>query len=118
MAATILDKRIAIRVMKARAELALSQCKLAKLAGVHRNTLNRIERAEGCSVESLYKLARTLEMSVDSLVEYRKPRFGSQLELWPNKERMRPPYARKPVQSDVSRGSNGLYALPARVGSQ
>lgn len=118
MAATILDKRIAVRVVKARSNLALSRCKLAKLAGVHRNTINRIERAEGCSVESLYKIARTLEISIDTLVEYRKPKIGSQLELWPNKQKMRVPYARKLVQSAVPRGSNGMYSLPARVGSQ
>lgn len=116
MALTILDKRIASRIRNARAELQLTQSEVCRLAGIHRNTLNRLEHGGGCSIESLYRLARALEISLDSLLEYRKPLTAAQLELWPNQEKARAPYARKPVQSDLRGKSDGLYGMPACVG--
>ncbi len=119
MAAPILNRRIAFRTVDARLRLNLKQEEAAAVCGLHRNTLNRIEHAKGCSVESLYRLARGLNLNLDNLLEFRKPATSQQLELWPIRRRKRPYYARrKSVQGDRSRRSDDLFLLPVCVGSQ
>lgn len=55
--------------IKAYRELArMSQKKLAEKAGVHFNTLARIERGEGVNVDQLEKVAQAMGMSLADLV--------------------------------------------------
>lgn len=47
----------------------MSQKRLAEKAGVHFNTLARVEKGEGVNVEQLEKIARAMDMSLSDLVE-------------------------------------------------
>lgn len=46
----------------------MSQKRLAEKAGVHFNTLARVERGEGVNVEQLTKIAQAMDMSLSDLV--------------------------------------------------
>lgn len=61
-----------LNVKNLRKEKKLSQEKLAKMAGISRTTLSKIESGDDVSVTSdtLLSLARALETTVDGIIFY------------------------------------------------
>jgi transcriptional regulator with XRE-family HTH domain len=59
---------LAANVQRLRAEMALSQEKLAELAGFHRTYVSHIERcATNATIDNIQKLAKVLHVPVASL---------------------------------------------------
>jgi transcriptional regulator with XRE-family HTH domain len=63
-------KRTAMRLRARREELGMSQAELAKLAGISREYLGRLERArQDPTLGTLEKLAKALKVKVAELVK-------------------------------------------------
>lgn len=58
------------RLRKERVKRGLSQEKLSELAGLNRNSIGNIERAEkNVTLKTLYNIAKALKMKIGKLVE-------------------------------------------------
>lgn len=65
-----LPQRLSERVRMLRAQRQWSQEVLAELAGLHRNYIGHVERAEhNISFKNVYKLANAFEMSIGEFLE-------------------------------------------------
>jgi transcriptional regulator with XRE-family HTH domain len=65
-----LYQRVGFAVMKIRERRGLTVLALAERAGMHRNSLARVESGLGTSVASLFRIATVLEVSVDALITF------------------------------------------------
>lgn len=110
-----IPETIGLRILKTRQARKMTALKLAALAGVHRNTVSRIEAGERQPLlENLWRICRVLGISLDSLFEEVKPAAGVQLEFeWPRRE-----YGTSKLSGKANRGSNDLPAVRSRLGSQ
>jgi transcriptional regulator with XRE-family HTH domain len=79
-----LRRRVGFRIMKRREYMGFSALKLASLAGVHRNTISRMESGEMLSLESLWKVCQILDVTIDGMISdaLRMPIPGTQLRLF------------------------------------
>ena len=66
----VLYQRIGYAVMKLRQREGLTALVLAERAGVHRNTIYRVESALYISVSSLCRIAGALGVGVDALISF------------------------------------------------
>ena len=67
--ASAIEQRIGARVLIARTRRNLSARQLGQLAGIHRNTIYRLESGIGnCSVVVIYQLAHALEVELSELL--------------------------------------------------
>jgi transcriptional regulator with XRE-family HTH domain len=67
--ASAIEQRIGARVLIARTRRQLSAQDLAVRAGMHRNTIYRLESGIGsCSVACIYRIAQALEISAGELL--------------------------------------------------
>lgn len=64
-----LNHRIGYNVMRARRRRGFTIPMLADRAGVHKNTLDRVEKGYGATASTLFKLALALEVSLDELAQ-------------------------------------------------
>ncbi|QCZ44836.1 helix-turn-helix domain-containing protein [Levilactobacillus brevis] len=62
----------AIAVVKARKKAKLTQDELAKLTGLRRGTVTRIESGQNTSIESLEKIAKALNMKLQIIISDKK----------------------------------------------
>lgn len=62
-----LDRRIGFTVYRERRRQGMTVPDLATRAGVHENTVHRVENGQGVSVGALFKIARALHVSMDVL---------------------------------------------------
>lgn len=66
----VLRRRIGARVFFLRRDRGITALKLAAQAGLHRNTLYRIEAGmRSCSIGQLHRIAQALSVKVDDFLE-------------------------------------------------
>jgi transcriptional regulator with XRE-family HTH domain len=113
MADRNLRQRVGSRVLKRRENMRLTALELAARAGVHRNTISRIECGQSLSIETLWRLCKVLQISLDSLIEDRPAILGPvQLEF-----RFERKYAKR-LQSNSNRRSDDVRSLQSNLGLQ
>lgn len=64
----LIEQRVGYRIFKERTRRGLTAMVLADRAGIHRNTVYRIESGLGISVVALCRIAAALEVTLDALV--------------------------------------------------
>ena len=63
-----IDRKVGARVFYLRQELGVTEMILAGRAGLHPNTIRRIENGLGCSVSTLVRIAAALQVDLNAIV--------------------------------------------------
>lgn len=111
-----MKERIGLRIMKRRQALKMPACELARMSGVHRNTICRMEAGEGGSIESVWRISRVLEVTIEWLMQDARPSTELQLSLWPKQKVRNNGFER--LRSTQAGGPNGLPAVSSGLGYQ
>lgn len=109
------DQRLGLRILESRQARKMTALQLAALAGVHRNTISRIEAGE-CQplLENLWRICRVLGISLDSLFDEPKPAVDVQLTfVWPRRG-----YGKSKLSGERNRGSVHLPIVRFGMGLQ
>lgn len=103
-------ERLGARILKQRTVRRMTALELARRTGLHRNTISRFEAGQQtASIENVWKICSAFGITIDSLLEDRKPLVHFQLELWPARRKHN-------VPSDSNWRSNVLQSMPVSVG--
>lgn len=112
-----MKERIGLRIMKRRQALKMPACELARMSGVHRNTISRMEAGEGGSIESVWRISRVLEVTIEWLMEdAKRPSKEIQLNLWPKQKVRNNGFER--LRSIQTGRSDGLPVVSSGLGYQ
>lgn len=111
-----LQVHIASKIVKRRKDLRITALKLAARAEIHRNAVSRAETGLGVSLETLWKICKVLNITLDSLFEDIKPETAIQLELWPDVKKWRIQHGPSLMPSNTNRRSNALSTVSSGLG--
>jgi len=100
-------------MVKRREHLGIPASSLASRANVHRNTVSRIESGESVSIESLWKICKVLNITIDSLLEESSQPFKS--DATQLKFRFKRKYEKRMLR-DSARRSDVLPSLQHDLG--
>jgi transcriptional regulator with XRE-family HTH domain len=64
----VMEQRIGARIIVLRERRGLTAIALARLAGLHRNTIWRLESGAACSVAALVRVMAVLEIEISDVV--------------------------------------------------